>query len=269
MIERKFVASNIREFQVSEYISETLKNVGHSHTKIQKTPLGEKITIFASKPGLIVGRKGENIKKLTKSLKIKFKLENPQIEIKEVENIFLDAQIVAERISSTLERFGSSKFKGIGHKMMADVLNAGGKGIEILISGKVPSSRAKSWRFYMGYLKKCGDIAITGVRSAYGTAKLKTGVIGIQVKIMPPDVKLPDRVEFRETPETIIEEVPSVKGEKKEAAKGEGKETQEEKTKKKAPAKKRAPRKKAAKKQEESPAETPQAAPQEKAERTI
>src|SRR3989344_2069568 len=164
MIERKFVASNIKEFQVTEYISETLKNVGHSHTKIQKTPLGEKIIIMASRPGLIVGRKGENIKKLTKTLKTKFKFENPQIEIKEVDNIYLDAQIVAERISSTLERFGSGNFKGIGHKTMADVIKAGGRGIEIIMSGKIPGARAKSWRFYQGYLKKCGDIAVAGVR---------------------------------------------------------------------------------------------------------
>ncbi|MBS3128572.1 30S ribosomal protein S3 [Candidatus Woesearchaeota archaeon] len=242
MIERKFVASNIKEFQVSEYISETLKNVGHSHTKIQKTPVGEKIIIFASRPGLIVGRKGENIKKLTKTLKTKFNFENPQIEIKEVENIALDAQIMAERISSTLERFGSSQFKGIGHKTIAEVINSGALGIEILMSGKIPGARAKSWRFYQGYLKKCGDIAMTGVRAAYATAKLKSGIIGIQVKIMPPDIKLPDRVELREEPETIVEALEEKKEEKKE-------------TKKKSPRKK--PTKKTPKKEEQVKQETP------------
>ena len=198
MIERKFVASNIKEFQVSEYISETLKNVGHSHTKIQKTPVGEKIIIFASRPGLIVGRKGENIKKLTNTLKKKFHLENPQIEIAEVEDPLLDANIVAERIASTIERFGIQKFKAIGHKTMQDVMNAGALGIEIRLSGKIPSSRAKSWRFYVGYLKKCGDIAIEGVKRANASAQLKSGTIGIKVRIMPPDIKLPDDIELTE-----------------------------------------------------------------------
>ena len=173
---------------------ENRKKVGHSHTKMVKTPLGEKIIIFASRPGLVVGRKGENIKKLTYTLKKRFNLENPQIEISEIENPNLDAQIVAERIANSLERFGTNKFKAIGHKTMSDVMGAGALGVEITISGKIPSSRAKSWRFYQGYLKKCGDIAMEGVKKAYTQAQLKAGTVGVKVAIMPPDIKLPDRI---------------------------------------------------------------------------
>ena len=122
MIERKFVAQKFKEFQIQEYIEENLQNVGHSHTKMVKTPLGEKIIIYASRPGLIVGRKGQNIKELTKNLKKRFDLENPQIEISEVENPNLDVNIVAERITDALERFGSQKFKAVGHKAMEDVM---------------------------------------------------------------------------------------------------------------------------------------------------
>src|SRR3989338_8540182 len=181
MIERKFVKQNIKEAEIQEYITNNLKNVGHSHTKMQKTPLGEKIVIYASRPGLIVGKKGQSIKQLTKVLQKKFELENPQIEISEIENPNLDANIVAERIADSLERFGTTKFKGIGHKIMTDVMGAGALGVELVISGKIPSARAKSWRFYIGYLKKCGDAAIMGVRKAQAIAKLKTGIIGIKV----------------------------------------------------------------------------------------
>ncbi len=195
MIERKFVAEKLKEYQIQEFISQTLKNVGHSHTKLQRTPIGDKVIIYASRPGLVVGRKGENIKKLTQTLKKRFNLENPQIEISEVEKPNLDAQIVAERIASTLERFGIQKFKAIGHKTMTDVMGSGALGIEILISGKVPSQRAKTWRFYNGYLKKCGNIAQQAVKRAQAVAVLKTGEIGIQVAIMGPDVELPDDIE--------------------------------------------------------------------------
>lgn len=194
MIERKFVAKKIKEQQIEEFISQTLKNVGHSHTSLQRTPVGEKVVIYASRPGLVVGRKGENIKKLTNTLKRKFNLENPQIEIAEVEQPNLDAQIVAERIASTIERFGIQKFKAIGHKTMTDVMNAGALGIEIVISGKVPSARAKSWRFYAGYLKKCGNIATEGVHRAQAVAINKMGEIGVKVAIMPPDTILPDDI---------------------------------------------------------------------------
>ncbi len=195
MIERKFIAEKLKEYQIQEFISETLKNVGHSHTKLMRTPLGEKVVIYASRPGLVVGRKGENIKKLTNTLKKKFNLENPQIEIAEVDAPNLDAQIVAERIASTIERFGINKFKAIGHKTMMDVMGAGALGIEIIISGKVPSQRAKSWRFYNGYLKKCGNIAVEGVKRAQAVSIMKTGEIGVKVAIMGPNTILPDDIE--------------------------------------------------------------------------
>ncbi len=194
MIERKFIAEKMKEFMVHEYVGEFLENVGYSKTKLVKTPLGEKVIIFASRPGLIVGRKGANIKQLTKSLKGKFNLENPELEIAEVPQPSLDADIIAEKIASFLERFGTQKFKAIGHKIMIEVMGAGALGIEIKISGKVPSSRAKTWRFYQGYLKKSGDVAVSMVRKSHKQAQLKTGIVGIRVSIMTPDTKLPDDI---------------------------------------------------------------------------
>ena len=221
MIERKFIEERLREFQIQEYISHNLKGIGHSRTKVVRTPLGEKIVIFAARPGLVVGRQGQNIKNLTLVLKKRFNLENPQIEISEVEHIDLDANIVAERIVGALERFGSQKFKAIGHKAMTEVMNAGALGAEIIISGKLPGSRAKRWRFYQGYLKKSGEISFTGVRHAQASAQLKAGTVGIKVSIMPPGLSLPDAISVRKTgeapiplPETAPE--PAAKEEKKE-----------------------------------------------------
>jgi small subunit ribosomal protein S3 len=212
MIERKILHGKLRDFQVNETLEDSLSKVGFSSSKLTKTPLGEKITIVASRPGLIVGRKGSNIKALTKTLKSKFKLENPQIEIEEVTNQSLDPKIIAEKIQSALERFGTKKFKGVGHKSMEDVMNAGALGVEILISGKIPSQRAKRWRFYKGYLKKSGDIAVSKVATAYAAANLKSGTVGIQVRIMLPDTWLPDRVDVKKAeaaPEQqeVVEEV--------------------------------------------------------------
>jgi len=194
MIEREFIIQKTKEYYIKQYIEGKLKGVGISQIKLKKIPLGEKIILYTSRPSLIVGSKGANIRDLTRVLKKEFKLENPQIEINEVKDVFLDAKIVAERIASSLERFGSARFKSVGHKIMENVINSGALGVEVLISGKIPGARAKSWRFYQGYLKKCGDIAVEGVRKAKTTAVLKTGVIGIQVAIMPPDLVLPDSV---------------------------------------------------------------------------
>lgn len=205
MIERDFVSRKKTEHQIQEFIRDSLRGVGLSHSKIQRTPLGEKIIIYASRPGLVIGGGGSNIKKLTKRLKKEFGLENPQIEISEIKDVNLISAVVAERIATALEKYGTMRFKGIGHKAMADVLNSGAKGVEILISGKIPSARARTWRFYQGYLKKCGNAAITLVDTAYATAKLKSGVVGIKVSIMPPNVRLPDDIRYMDA--EVVEEV--------------------------------------------------------------
>src|SRR3989344_823102 len=196
MIERTFVAQRTREYYIRKYV--------------------EKIVISTSRPSLIVGSKGANIRSLTKNLKEKFNLENPQIEINEVTNPFLNANIVAERIVSSLERFGVARFKGVGHKMMENVMNAGALGIEITISGKIPGARAKSWRFYTGYLKKCGDVALS-VRIAKKSALLKSGVVGVKVAIMPPDIILPDKIKLLEEPEQVVAPVKKEIAEKAKA----------------------------------------------------
>lgn len=224
MIERQFIAQKTKEYYIRKYVEQTLGNVGISSIKLKKIPLGEKLVIYTSRPGLIVGSKGANIRSLTNVLKKKFNLENPQIEIEEVQNPFLDANIVAEKIVNSLERFGSARFKGIGHKMLENILSAGALGVEIIISGKIPGARAKSWRFYMGYLKKCGDIAVSGVRKAKKSALLKSGIIGVKVAIMPADLKLPDHITLLDEPQQIVEVIEEEKPKKKPVRKRKKKE---------------------------------------------
>jgi small subunit ribosomal protein S3 len=237
---KKIVAQKIKEFQIQEFIKDNLKQVGLSSSRLQMTPMGEKVVVNAARPGLIVGKKGQSIKRLTNQLKKKFNLENPQIEINEITNPNLDAEIIAERIATSLERFGSARFKGIGHKVLEDVMNAGALGIEVVVSGKVPSARAKRWRFYQGYLKKSGDIAISGVRKAYSAAQLKSGTIGIQVRIMPP-IELPDKIKIKTEKEA----------EEAQAAK------ETEKAEEKKEEKKKAPRKRSQKKKEAKETDDP------------
>jgi len=237
MIERKFVSQNIKEFQIKDYLFGELNRVGLSDVKLQRTPLGEKIVVSASRPGLVVGKGGSNITRLTKVLKDRFKLENPQIEIEEVTDPRGNAHITAEMIANSLERYGPARFKGVGHKALSTVMASGALGVEILISGRIPSSRAKTWRFYMGYLKKCGEISLSGVEKSQQIARLKSGVVGIQVKIMPGTTVLPDKIEILDEPVVVVEEIETKAEEKTE-----------EKPKKKAPAKKKTTKKKVTKK---------------------
>ncbi len=206
MIERQFVSQKIKEFQIKEYMSKVLAKAGYSHTEIRRTPLGEKIIIFTTRPGLVVGKQGDNIKRLTMYLKKRYKLENPQIEIGDVTSPMLDVQYVADRIAYSLERFGSKRFKSIGYKMLQDIIGAGAIGAEIVLSGKIPSSRARSWRFSAGYLKKSGDIAMNKIKKAITKVDLKSGTIGIKVSIMTPDIELPDKLLVLAVEETKVEQ---------------------------------------------------------------
>lgn len=195
MIERKFISEKVRELQVHEFLNNKLTKVSHSKIEIKRTPLGEKIIIYTTRPGLIVGRKGENIRKLTRVLKEKFKMENPQIEVGEIENPFLDPVSVADRIVYALEKYGPKRFKFLGYDTLQSIMENGAMGAEILIGGRgVPGARAKSWRFSTGYLKKSGNISVENVLRAQATANLRSGSIGVDVAIMPPNVKLPDKI---------------------------------------------------------------------------
>ena len=193
MEERKFIRLKKEEYGIKEYIKRDLGKGKISFLDIEYTPIGEKIIISTSKPGFVIGRRGEKIENLTSILKTKFKLENPHIEIKEIENPLFDAQLVADEIALDLERMGNLKFKIIAYKKLQEIIKAGALGCEIRLSGKLPSERAKSWRFGQGYLKKAGD-STKEVDRAKAVALTKTGIIGVKVAIMAPDAKIYDRI---------------------------------------------------------------------------
>ncbi len=233
MIERQFVLRNKKQFEIQNYLFESLKRAGLSYVEIKRTPLGERIIIHTTRPGLVVGRSGSNIKKITSELKSRFKLENPQVEIAEVKDPNLDPKVVAEKIILSLERYGSKRFKAILHKAMEDVMNAGALGVEIILSGKVPSARAKSWRVSVGYLRKCGDVAIEGIRRASRQAKLKSGVVGVKVSITPPDLDLIDKIDLSQLNKSVEQaEVKEVEENQPKAEKEEKKEEDKEAVKK-------------------------------------
>src|SRR3989344_4850714 len=147
MIERKFVSEKMREYLVNEYLYKELGPGKYSSFEIKRTPLGERIIIYTARPGLIVGKGGENIRDLTKVFKTKFKMENPQIEVAEISNPNIDAQTMAEQIVTTLERFGPKRFKSVGYKTLQRIIDAGAMGAEIAIGGRgLPGARAKTWK---------------------------------------------------------------------------------------------------------------------------
>lgn len=194
MEEKKFVQLKKDEYGVKEFIKNQLGKGKMSSIRIEYTPIGEKIIIATTKPGYVIGRRGERITELTEILKKKFNLENPHIEMQEIEKPEFDAQYVADEIAMALERFGSIRFKVVAYKMLERIIKAGALGVEIRLSGKLPSERAKSHRFAFGYLKKAGDTAKI-VNRAEARAETIPGTIGIKVGVLPPYAKIHDQID--------------------------------------------------------------------------
>ena len=198
MEERKFVQLKKDEYGVKEFIKTELGKGKMSSIKIEYTPIGEKITITTNKPGYVIGRKGERITELTEILKKKFNLENPHIEMQEIMKPEFDAQYIADEIATSLERFGGLRFKVIAYKTLERIIHAGALGVELRLSGKLPSERAKSWRFAFGLLKKSGDTRKI-VNRAMARADTFSGTVGIKVAILPPDAKIHDQINVNES----------------------------------------------------------------------
>jgi small subunit ribosomal protein S3 len=213
MIEREFIKEKTKYLKIKEYLATAFpKAAGLGRINIEKTPFGERITIEAVKPSMIIGKGGATIAAETANLKSKFGLENPQIEVKEVDVPDLNAAIVANRICSELERYGTSRFKAIGYKALQSIMDAGALGAEIRIGGRgVPGQRAKNWRFAAGHMIKSGQIALEGIDIYKTAANLHSGTVGIKVMIMPPTLELVDKVK-----EKVKEENKGAKVETKE-----------------------------------------------------
>lgn len=197
MEEKNTVNFKKEEFAIREYIKGNLGKGKVSRVRIEYTPVGEKIIVSTHKPGIVIGRKGEKIGELTEVLKTKFKLSNPHIEIDEIHEPEFDAQIMADEIALGLERFGPLKFKVIAYRTLQRIIKAGAMGVEIRLSGKLPSTRAKTWRFAQGYLKKTGHSSKV-VDRAQARAQTKPGVVGVKVSVLSPYAKMKDKVKIND-----------------------------------------------------------------------
>lgn len=119
----------------------------------------------------------------------------PQIEVEEVAEPELDAQIMAERLAYSLDR--GRHYRRAGYYILRKVMDAGARGVEIIISGKVTSQRARTQIFRAGTISKSGQPAQEGVDKGVAQCIQKSGVLGIICKIMRADAKLGDDIKIK------------------------------------------------------------------------
>jgi small subunit ribosomal protein S3 len=206
-IVKRFITEAIKKTEIDEFLQKKLERAGYGGVDISKTPLGTHVVIYAMRPGIVIGRGGETIKDLATTLEENFNMSNPQISVSEIEVPEFNAYVVASRIASALER--GVHFRRAGFWALNQVMEAGALGAEIVISGKLRTERARFEKFRAGYFPRCGDAALMYMKKAEAHVQLKPGIIGVRVKIMPPDAKFPDKIQIiaELPPEEIAEEV--------------------------------------------------------------
>lgn len=190
--ERKFIEDNVKRALLREYLKEQVKRAGYGGADIQRTPMGTRVTLITERPGLVIGRKGSSIKSITNAIEFDFGFDKPQVEVIEVENANLSAQIMAEKLASALER--GWHFRRAGHSTVRRIMDNGARGCQVIISGKLTGQRHRTEKFKEGHIKFCGEPKLQWMEEGYTPAKLKAGVIGVKVQIMHPKARLPDEV---------------------------------------------------------------------------
>jgi small subunit ribosomal protein S3 len=184
--------------EIDEFLQKELADAGYGGVDILKTPIGTRITVLVTRPGLVIGRRGIGIKELTSKMEKKFELPNPQISVAEVEIPELNPHIMCNRIAHTVMR--GKAFRRAAIWTLNSIMNAGAMGAEIVISGKLRSDRSHYEKHKAGVVPKSGDTALKIVRIANQDVLLKMGLYGIKVSIAIKNM-IPPEVEILEKPE--------------------------------------------------------------------
>jgi len=192
---KNVMKSNYRNMELDEYLAASLKDAGYGGVDVQKTPIGTRITLYVTRPGLVIGRKGIGIKDITSKLEEKFGLTNPQISVMEVAVPELNPKIMCNRIAQLIER--GTAFRRACLWTINTISNAGALGVEVTVAGKLRSERAHFEKHSSGVLPKSGDIAEKVVKVGVTHVRTKMGLMGIQLRIalkneMPQDFEYAD-----------------------------------------------------------------------------
>ena len=192
---KNVIKNNFRNMELNEFLATALKDAGYGGVEVQKTPVGARITVYVTRPGLVIGRKGIGIKDLMTKIEQKFGLQNPQISVLEVTNPELNPHIMCNRIAQLIER--GTAFRRAAMWSLNTIMNAGALGVEVVISGKLRTERAHFEKHTVGVVPKSGDIAGQIVTTGVSHVLTKMGLMGIQLRIasraaLPQEFELKD-----------------------------------------------------------------------------
>ena len=207
-VERKFVQQGLNKARIGEYFTEQLDRAGYAGMEINRTPVGTQVRVFAEKPGMVIGKGGKLVRRLTSDLNQSYGVDNPQIEVQNVDVPELNAQLMASRLASALER--GWYFRKAAHSTLRRIMESGALGCRIVLAGKLTGPRSRIEKIVEGYIVHAGKPAEEIVHHGFSTAVRKLGTIGCSIQIVLPGTVLPDVFNLVEVepPEPAVEEEP-------------------------------------------------------------
>src|SRR5712692_4663418 len=190
-VTKYFVKDMSRRLEIDEHLALELNRAGYSKVEMTKSPVGTRVVIYAAKPGMVIGRRGQSIRDLTKLLEEKFGIENPQLSVASIDIPEQDPKVVASQVAQALQR--GVHFWRSAYWAIQRVMESGASGVEITIRGKLTTERARYEKFRAGYLPRVGDPVLKNLKTAVADVQLKQGLFGINVRILPPNIDFLDK----------------------------------------------------------------------------
>jgi len=206
----KMIRRNVDRQLVREYLLKETEKAGYGGLTFNRTPEGTKVTLQAEQVGRVIGRRGKVIHDLQRRLQEDFDLDNPQLEVEEIEESRTNAQVMASRLASSLER--GWFFRRAGHSTVQNIMDAGARGCIVILSGKITGARHRVEKFQKGHIKYCGETALQFMDVGFSTAVKKLGTIGCTVRIMRPGTKLPHEIAIQERSESGLPDLVEASG---------------------------------------------------------
>ena len=178
---KNVIKDNYNMMLLNDYLKKSVKDAGFSNVDISKTPTGTRITLFVTRPGIVIGRKGVGIRELTEILEKQFGLKNPQISVEEVKKPELSPSVMCNRMAAHIER--GTAFRRATFWTLQQIMESGAMGVQITISGKLRGDRSAFEKHTQGILPRAGEHAKNIVDEDVVHVKTPMGLIGIRIRI--------------------------------------------------------------------------------------
>ncbi|MDD2720414.1 MAG: 30S ribosomal protein S3 [Gallionella sp.] len=175
----------IKDIEVRAYLKKKLAAASVSKVVIERPAKSAKITIYTARPGMVIGKKGEDIEVLRKELRERMGLANVDLAIEEVRKPEIDAQLIADNITAQLEK--RIMFRRAMKRSMQNAMRLGALGIKIMSAGRLNGIEIARSEWY-----REGRVPLHTLRADidYATSEAKTtyGIIGVKVWVYKGEI---------------------------------------------------------------------------------